>query len=89
VLSSIIQLLRERGSLSVQDICLYLGIESSALHPMLDLLERKGKVEKIELPCKDLLERKGKVEKIELPCKKQCAGGCTQSDAMTFYKIAS
>jgi predicted ArsR family transcriptional regulator len=69
VLSSIIKLLTERETLSVQDISLSLGIESSALRPMLDLLERKGKVEKMELPCK-----------------KKCAGGCTQSDAMTFYK---
>ncbi len=71
MLSQIQKLLRERGTLSVQEIALALGIESSALRPMLELLERKGKVARIELPCK-----------------KACTGGCTQSDAMTFYKPA-
>ena len=52
MLSGILQLLRERpGALSVQEISLALGIESSALHPMLDMLERKGKLIKVELPC--------------------------------------
>ncbi|MBN2685665.1 MAG: hypothetical protein JXR40_10325 [Pontiellaceae bacterium] len=72
MLSSILQLLRERsGALSVQEISLALVIDSSALHPMLELLERKGRIVKIELPCK-----------------KSCTGGCTQSDAMIFYKVA-
>lgn len=70
MLSSIVKLLNERGTLSVQEIALALGIETSALHPMLEMLERKGKVAKIELPCK-----------------KACAGGCSKSDAMTFYKV--
>jgi len=52
MLSQIQKLLRERGALSVQEIALALKIESSALHPMLEMLERKGKVEKMELPCK-------------------------------------
>lgn len=52
MLSGIIKLLNERGTLSVQEVALALNIESSALHPMLDLLERKGKIVKIELPCK-------------------------------------
>jgi len=53
MLSRIVQLLNERsGALSVQEISLAVGIESSALHPMLDMLERKGKVLKVELPCK-------------------------------------
>jgi predicted ArsR family transcriptional regulator len=73
VLSSIVKLLNERGgALSVQEIGLALGVESSALRPMLEMLERKGKVSKVELPCK-----------------KACTGGCTQSDAMTFYKLKS
>ncbi len=70
MLSQIPNLLRERGALSVQEIALALGIDPGALRPMLELLERKGKVVKIELPCKTA-----------------CAGGCTQSDAMTFYKV--
>lgn len=72
MLSSIVQLLNERGgALSVQEISLAVGIESSALHPMLDILVRKGKIVKVELPCKT-----------------GCAGGCSCSDSMIFYKAA-
>jgi predicted ArsR family transcriptional regulator len=53
MLSGILKLLDERdGALSVQEIGLALHIESSALRPMLDLLEQKGKVTKVEIPCK-------------------------------------
>ncbi len=52
MLSSILKLLSERGALSVQEISLALGIESSALHPMLEMLAHKGKTLKVELPCK-------------------------------------
>ena len=69
MLSSVIQLLQERGALSVQELALALDVDASALHPMLELLERKGKILRIELPCGT-----------------GCAGGCTQSDSMTFYK---
>lgn len=71
MLSSIVNLLNERGALSVQEIGLALKIDSGALHPMLDMLERKGKILKVELPCKTA-----------------CAGGCTKSDSMIFYKPA-
>ena len=70
MLSSIVKLLKERGALSVQEISLALDIDSSALHPMLGMLAHKGKILKIELPCKTA-----------------CAGGCTQSDSMTYYKV--
>lgn len=69
MLGSIVNLLNQRGTLSVQEIGLALKIESSALHPMLEMLERKGKIVKVELPCKTA-----------------CAGGCTKSDSMIFYK---
>lgn len=72
MLSGIANLLKERGALSVQEIALALGIDSGALRPMLDLLVRKGKVLKVELPCKT-----------------GCAGGCTKSDSMTFYKAVA
>ena len=52
MLSAIVKLLNERGALSVQEISLALSIESSALHPMLEMLVRKGKILKVELPCK-------------------------------------
>ena len=71
MLSSIVRLINERGTLSVQEIALALGIDASALHPMLEMLVRKGKIQKMELPCKTA-----------------CAGGCTKSDSMTFYKAA-
>lgn len=72
MLSSIVRLLSERGgALSVQEISLALDIESSALHPMLDMLEHKGRIAKVELPCKT-----------------GCAGGCTCSDSMIFYRAA-
>ena len=52
MLSGILKLLKERGgALSVQEISLALDIDSSALHPMLEMLERKGKLIKVELPC--------------------------------------
>ncbi len=69
MLSGIVKLLKERGALSVQEIALALEIDSSALHPMLDMLVQKGKILKVELPCKT-----------------GCAGGCSKSDSMTFYK---
>ncbi|MDH3981658.1 MAG: FeoC-like transcriptional regulator [Kiritimatiellaceae bacterium] len=69
MLSSIVKLLNERGALSVQEISLVNGIESSALRPMLEVLEQKGKILKVQMPCK-----------------KACAGGCRESDSMTFYK---
>jgi len=71
VLSSIGQLLKERGALSVLEIGLALGIDPSALHPMLDLLERKGRIEKLALAC-------GK------SCS-SCPSRCSDPDAMTYY----
>ncbi|MBN2161763.1 MAG: helix-turn-helix domain-containing protein [Pontiellaceae bacterium] len=53
MLASIVKLLGEHnGALSVQEISLALAIESSALHPMLEMLERKGRIRKVDLPCK-------------------------------------
>jgi predicted ArsR family transcriptional regulator len=72
MLSSVIRLLQERGALSVQEIALALDIESGALRPMLDVLEHKGKIVRVELPCST-----------------GCAGGCTESDAMIFYRPAA
>ena len=70
MLSSILELLKERGSLSVKELSLALQVEPSALYPMLEMLVRKKKIQ-----C------------LELACKKNCIGGCTQSDAMTYYKL--
>lgn len=52
MLSGIVKLLSERGALSVQEIAVALEMDPGALHPMLEMLERKGRILKIELPCK-------------------------------------
>ena len=52
MLSGIVRLLTERGALSVQEIALATQIDAGALRPMLDLLVQKGKILKVELPCK-------------------------------------
>ena len=52
MLSGIIQLLKERGALSIQEISLALDIDAGALLPMLEMLEQKGRIEPVELPCK-------------------------------------
>lgn len=52
MLGKILALLDERGALSVREIALALGIDPGALRPMLDLLERKGRVERLEPPCR-------------------------------------
>lgn len=52
MLSRILALLRERGALSVQEISLALTVDADALYPMLELLEGKGRITRIEIPCK-------------------------------------
>ena len=71
MLSELLKLLRARGALSVEEISLAQGVDPGALRPMLELLEHKGKVIRVEIPCG-----------------KACAGGCRESDKMTFYKIS-
>jgi predicted ArsR family transcriptional regulator len=52
MLGSIIKLLQERGAITIQEIALALEIDPGALKPMLDMLVSKGKIMKVELPCK-------------------------------------
>lgn len=70
MLSSILKLLSERGTLSVQELALVLKIDSSALHPMLEMLVAKGKIEPVEIPCKSGCGG----------CSSRCG------DAMVYYK---
>lgn len=49
--SEIARLLKKQGSLSVYELALTLKMDISALLPMLDLLEKKGRVKKLALPC--------------------------------------
>lgn len=71
MLSDILELLNEHGALPVRDIALAKKVDVEALRPMLDLLERKGRIEKIEPRCKG--------------CASACASAC--SDAMIYYRI--
>ena len=51
MLKHILQLLSERGALSLQQIALAAQIDSSALEPMLELLLQKKKIYRIDPPC--------------------------------------
>lgn len=70
--SEITKLLKERGSMSIRQLALALGIESGALIPMLEMLEGKGRILKIDLPC-------------GTGCS-SC--NCDNMDGLTYYKLA-
>lgn len=72
MLSSIIDILKKRGSLSSKELALALDTSSSALTPMLEMLEAKGKIVKLDLPCGG-------------GCS-SC--NCADMDALTYYKAA-
>lgn len=72
MLKQITDLLLERGSLSVKEIALALVIDVGALRPMLELLEQKGRIKKIALPCGG-------------GCS-SC--NCADMDNLTYYKAA-
>jgi len=69
--SEITKLLKERGSMSIRELALALDMESAALIPMLELLEEKGRIQKIDLPC-------------GTGCS-SC--NCDNMDALTYYKL--
>jgi len=73
MLNKILELLQTRGTLSVTEIALALQSDASAIRPMLDLLEQKGKIKKLPLPCSGSCAG--------------CAGSCASLDAMTYYQI--
>jgi len=52
MLSEILRLASERRVVSVCDLTLALGVDAEALQPMLDLLERKGRLRGVDPPCK-------------------------------------
>ncbi len=71
MLSGIIKLLNERGGA--------LSVQEISL--ALD-------IESSALnPMLEMLAAKGRIIKVELPCGTGCAGGCSKSDSMTFYKV--
>lgn len=71
--SEITRLLQERGSLSVSELAMALQTDAGALTPMLEMLEHKGRVCKLDLPCGG-------------GCS-SC--NCADAAKMTFYKLAA
>ena len=51
MLTEIIKLLEERGSLSLAEIARHFQMEISALEGMLELLQRKGRIEQLDTQC--------------------------------------
>lgn len=68
--NEIIKVLNERGAMSVKELSLALQTDCAALHPMLDMLARKQKIEKLDLPCGG-------------GCS-SC--NCSDVDSLTYYK---
>jgi predicted transcriptional regulator len=73
MLGEIQKLLKERGAMSVKELALALQIESGALYPMLEMLQLKGRIEKLELPCGG-------------GCS-SC--NCSDVDGLTYYKAVA
>ncbi len=51
MLSQISKLLAERGPMSLKEIALHFQMETSAIEGMLNLLERKGRIERLDTKC--------------------------------------
>jgi len=51
MLRGITEVLEKRGPMSLADLSLHLKTEVSALEPMLETLERKGRIRRIETKC--------------------------------------
>lgn len=51
MVAEILHLLKERGPLSLKELSVSCGIDPSAMEGMLEMLERKGRVERLETPC--------------------------------------
>ena len=75
--NKILELLREKGSLSISEIAFALQSDVSAVRPMLDLLERKGKIKKRkDLPCS-----------INFCTGCRCRKACGSIDTETYYQL--
>ena len=51
MLSEILKLLKERGPMSLAEIALALGSETAAVEGMLETLEAKGRIKRLETKC--------------------------------------
>jgi predicted transcriptional regulator len=51
MLSQILNLLKERGAMSLAEIARAVGSEIPAVEGMLDTLERKGRIQRLETKC--------------------------------------
>lgn len=52
MLSEILRLLESRGAMSLRELAIHFRVEPSALEGMLELLERKGRVERLDSRCR-------------------------------------
>jgi len=51
MLTEILNLLKERGPMSLKELTLALGSEAAAVEGMLDTLERKGRIARLDTKC--------------------------------------
>jgi len=51
MLRDIRQIIRERGRMSLRELCIHFRIDADALEPMMDTLVRKGHVRRLEGGC--------------------------------------
>ena len=51
MLTEIIKLLRERGPMSLADLARHFQVEVSTMEGMVETLERKGRIQRLETKC--------------------------------------
>ena len=51
MLTEILKLLKERGPMSLRELSISLGTDLSAMEGMLDTLERKGRIARLDTKC--------------------------------------
>ena len=72
MLTEILELLRNQGSLSLLELSIYFRMDASALEPMMDVLIRKEKVQVVSSGCPS----------------GSCSGcSCSSRESMLHYKI--
>ncbi len=77
MLTEILNLLKERGAMSLKELALHFQTEIPAMEGMLDLLKAKGRIELLDIKCSQC---KGCVEvKPEDAAVFQWVGGCGQA----------
>lgn len=51
MLSEMLNLLKERGAMSLAEIARHFGSEAAAIEGMLEILVRKGRIERLDTKC--------------------------------------